>query len=105
MADATRDFLGGFENEGIRPWGRRLQHAVLAVIHLCVFRDFTEIPAQQGEMMFLVDAADAAQTLDSSLIIEMTDQCVTGVCGQGDDAAAIDDLRSLLDQSSLWIVW
>src|SRR3569623_3789774 len=55
-------------------------------------------------MMLVVDAANAAQALDRILVVQPASQRITGIGRQRDDAAAIDNLNRLLDQSELRII-
>jgi hypothetical protein len=55
-------------------------------------------------VVLVVDAADAAQFLDRALVVQVAYQRVAGVGRQRDDAAAMDDLRGLLDQARLRIL-
>ena len=105
MAQTARHFLGGFQDERVRAGRGGLQHAELAIVDPRIQRDFTQIAAQQSQKMLVVDAADAAQALDRMLVVEMAHQRVAGIGRQGDDAAGMDDLRGLLDQAQLRIVW
>lgn len=55
--------------------------------------------------MLLVDAADTAQTVNGCLVVQMAYQCIAGIRRQCDDSAAVNDLRSLLDQTKLRVFW
>ena len=52
-------------------------------------------------MMFLIDTTDTAQAGNGIFIIQMTNQRIARVCWQSDDAALMNNLGSLLDQSGL----
>jgi hypothetical protein len=104
MADAARHFAGRFEDEGVRPWRRRLEQPVLLVVDAGVVGQLAQVSAQQGEMVFLVDAADLAQPVDGILVVEVAGQRIAGVGRHGDDAAALEQRRCLLQQPGLRIV-
>src|SRR5450830_354463 len=104
MTEPARHFLGGFQNEGVRAWCSGLEQAVLPIVDLGVQCNFAQIAAQQGQMMFVIDAANAAYAFHSLLVIKLTNQRIAGISRQGDNAATEDDLRGLLDQPQLWIV-
>jgi hypothetical protein len=55
-------------------------------------------------MMAIIHATQAPQPIDRSLVIEMTNQRVTGIGRQGNDTARIDDLYRLPYQTRLRIV-
>ena len=103
MAQAARHFLGCFQDEGIGTGRGRFQQPVLAVVDARILRNFAQIAAQQGQVMLVVDAADAAQAFHRALVIQMADQRIAGIGRQRDDAAGVDDLRRLLDQPQLRI--
>ena len=54
-------------------------------------------------MMALIDAADAADSIQQGSIAGNAGQRVGGVGGQRDEAATAGDLGRLLDQARLWM--
>src|SRR5471032_1481382 len=103
MAEAARHAAGRLQNKRERSRRGGLEQAELAVVDAGVDADFAQVAAQQGQVVLVVDATDAAQALDSRLIVQMADQRVAGIGRYGDDAAGVDDLRRLLDQARLRI--
>jgi hypothetical protein len=65
-----------------------------------VHAQLAQVAAQQGQVVFFVDAANAAQALDGALVVQVAHQRIAGIRRHGDDAAAVDDLRRLLDQGA-----
>ena len=90
------------EQEGVRARRECAQGAVLRVVDTCVLGDFREIPAHQGEVVVRLDAADAADALKRVLVAHLAAQGIAGVGGIDDDAAVLDDLYRLTDQSGLY---
>jgi hypothetical protein len=54
--------------------------------------------------MFIIHAANAPQTIDRALVIEVTNQRIARIGRQGDNAARVNDLHSLPDQAQLRIL-
>lgn len=104
MTETPRDFLRRLKDNGKGTRRCRLQHPVLAIVDARVLRDFAQVATQQREMVLVVDSANAPQPLHCRLVVEMANECVTGICRQRDDTAAMDDLSGLLDEAQLGIV-
>ncbi len=103
MQQAPRQFLGAFQDEGITARRGGLQQAILAVVHPRIGGDLGQVAAHQCEMMALIDAADAADSIQQGSIAGNAGQRVGGVGGQRDEAATAGDLGRLLDQARLWM--
>ncbi len=104
MAQALGHFLGGFQDEGVRPRCGQLQQPVLAVVHARMAGQLRQVAAQQREVVLVVDLADAAQPLHRRAVVQMADQCIAGVRGNGQDGALAQHVGGLLDETGLGIV-
>jgi hypothetical protein len=104
VAQAPGHFLGGFENEGEGAGRGLLEQAKLLVVHDGVVGQLAQVAAQQGQVVLLVDAADAAQLVGRRLVVEVAGQRVARIGRDGHDAAAIEQGRGLLEQANLGIV-
>ena len=51
--------------------------------------------------MLVIDIANAAQAFNRGLVIQVANQGIAGIGWQRHNAAAVNDLRRLLDQSQL----
>ena len=60
VAQAARHFLGGFQNEGVRARCARFNAGDTGVVYPRVAGQLSQVAAQQGEVVFVVYAADAA---------------------------------------------
>ncbi|OIQ71704.1 hypothetical protein GALL_466740 [mine drainage metagenome] len=105
MRHAARNFLGGFENEGVRPRGAGADHAVLPVVHPGIGAEFGQIAAQQGEVVAFIDLPDFPQALDGSLVVEVADQGIRGIGGNRGNPSGVQHSCGLLDQPLLRVVW
>ena len=76
----------------------------MRVVDARVMRDLGQVAHQQGQVVFVVNAADAAQLVDRRLVVQTAYQRIRGIGRQRDDAAAADDLRRLLDQADLGVL-
>ena len=104
VAHAAGHFLGGFEDEGVGARRAQLEQAVLAVVHPRIVGQLRQVAAQQGEVVFFVHLADAAQAVYRVLVVQVADQRVAGVRGHGHDAALLQQQRGLLEQPGLRVV-
>lgn len=60
-----------------------------------------EIFAHQGEIVLIIHAPDFTDTLQRSLVTDMTTERVTRICRVDNDTATMDDIHRLFDQALL----
>ena len=101
---AFRHVLGGREDEGVGAGGGVLEQTEGAVFDAGVDGQFLEIPADQGEIVILIQTPNAADALQSGFVAQMAAQSVARVGGIRDDPALADDVHGAGDETRLGIV-
>ncbi|KAF5289274.1 hypothetical protein FQR65_LT20856 [Abscondita terminalis] len=104
MAQALGHFLGGFQDEGVGPWRGQLEQAVLAVVHARIAGQLGQVATQQREVVLVVDLADAAQPLHRRAVVQVADQGIARIGGDGQNGALAQHLGGLFDQAGLGII-
>lgn len=97
MQQSARDFGSGFEDEGVGTGGVLLQQPVCSVIHFSVSRQFGEVTAYQGEVMFVVEFTDRFDPIDRVFIADMATDGIGTIGGIDDHPALTDNLHRLFD--------
>ena len=77
MAEPAWYFLASLKDEGVGAWRCRFQQAELPIVDSSVVGQFAQVAAKQRQVMFVVDAAYAAQAVGSRLVVDMADQRIT----------------------------
>jgi hypothetical protein len=67
-------------------------------------RQLAEVAAQQGQVVAVVDAAHPPQLLRGGLVVEVADQRIAAVGGDGGQTAGVQQRRRLLEQARLGVV-
>ena len=104
VAQAARHFLAGFQDEGVGTGCGQLEQAELAVVHLGVTGQFAQVAAEQGEVVFVVHLADAAQLVGGIFVVEVADQRIAGVGGHGGHTTTVQQGSGLFQQARLRVV-
>ena len=104
MADPTRYFLAGLQNEGERARRGRFQQPVLAIVDAGIGCQFTQVAAQQGQVVFLIDTTDTAQVVCRRLVVDLANQGITGVGRHRDHSPLFQQCNGLFQESDLWIL-
>jgi intracellular septation protein len=97
----SRRLARGLEEEGVWPWGMRPQQPILPILNQCVLAHFREVAANQSEVMIAVSLADFANSLERRLVAYVATQCVAGVRGIDDYAAATQNFNRLSNVATL----
>ena len=80
------------------------EQAILGIVDLGKLTDFSQIPAQQGQVMPGIQPPDLSELVRSCLVVEVGDQRIAGVRWHRDKPPLFDQLRSLLEQPGLRII-
>ena len=80
-----------------------LQQAKGASIDLGEQADLRQVTADQGEIVFVVQLAQTADTLHRILVADMATERIGRIGGINHHAAGSDDLHRLFDQAQLWV--
>src|SRR5690606_8640500 len=91
--------------KSVRTRGGQLQKTVLTIIDACKVTDLAQVAAQQSKVVAFVQPAQPSQGICCRLVIQTSDKGVTGICGDGNQAAFSEKLASLIEQPGLGIFW
>ena len=97
MAQAARHLFAGLEDEGVGAGRGAFEQTELPVVDPGVAGQFAQVAAQQGEVVFVVHAPDAAQAVGGGFVVKVADQGVAGVRGYGQDLAFLQHGDGLLE--------
>ena len=97
-------FFAGVQYEGEGSWRSQLEQAVLLVVNFCIVGKLAQVGAQQREVVAVVDLANAAHLVHSSLVIKLTYQRVAGVRRNGQQAPVFQQFNGLFEQAWLRVV-
>src|SRR5690606_25351267 len=101
---SSRHFVGGSQDEGVRPRRVIADQAKDAVVHPRISTEFRQVAAYQCEIVLVIELADTANALERALIAELAAQRVGRIGRIGYDAAAADDFYSARDEAGLRVV-
>ncbi|MNH27809.1 hypothetical protein D3C79_879350 [compost metagenome] len=104
MQQQPRHFTGAVEDEGIRPRHMRLEQTEGAGVDLGVQPQLRHVTAHQGEVVRLVQPAQATHPLNRRLVTHLAAQRVGRVGRIHHHATLADDLDGLFYQARLWVL-
>jgi len=104
VLQASRRFLGGWQEKGIRTRRGCLEHAELPGFHPGVACDLGQIAANQREMVLPICLTNAPDAIERGLVTNVTAERVAGIRRIHDEAAAAHDFGRAPDQPHLRIV-
>ena len=98
-----RHLPGGGEDERVAARRRRLHRAEHRLAHVHELAELGEVPADQREVVTVVELADRADPVDALTVADLAAQRVAGVGRVGHEAAAADEVDDLADRAPLRI--
>jgi len=105
MHQAPGDLGGRLEQKGVGTRRVVLQEPIHAVVEAGVGGNFRQVATDQGEIVPVVQAADASNPVQGVLVTDLATEGVGGVGGIHDNSSRAHDIGGLPDQPGLWIVW
>jgi len=100
----ARYFRGCLEQKRIGTGCEHFHHSVTGIADFRVGTDFRQVTADQGEVVFVIELADALDSLHRRFIADMATQCVARIGGVNHQPAPVDDRDRLLNQAPLRVV-
>jgi hypothetical protein len=76
---AAWNFPGRLKYKGVTTWRTHLEQPVLAIIHLCVIRDFCEITAHQRKVMSLIHLPYGSNSSHNGFIVQLATKRITRI--------------------------
>jgi hypothetical protein len=105
VANPTWHFFGGLQDEGERARRSLLDGPELAVVDSGVVGQLAQVTAQHGQVVFVVDPADTSQLVRGIFVVQVANQSVAGVGRHRQNAALVEQLHRLLEQTGLRVFW
>ena len=91
------------QEESIRSGRHRLDEPVGPVVYPRIGADLGQVAANQCEIVLLVCAANSVNSINRSLVANVTAECVARIGWVGDQSATLDYLHDLPHTARLWV--